>query len=135
MAIVDYINIITHEDSKDWKTQIVLAEALKSISRKYDLTVLSPYQIDATGEARFSKGILDAADRGFNFFPAEQGEDRQQSNKITLHTTKMRNGKHMSFDVYMDWECVKIDPNIGKISSEKPHDAVLYGSDEKDKDI
>lgn len=135
MAIVDYINIIKHDDSKDWKTQIILAEALKAVSRKYDLTVLSPYQIDATGEARYSKGILDSADRSFNFFPAEQGENREQSNKITIHTTKMRNGKHMSFDVYMDWECVKIDPNISEISSEKPHKAVLYGTDEKDKDL
>ena len=120
------------------KTQVVLAEALKGISRKYDLTMLSPYQIDATGEARFSKGILDSADRSFNFFPAEQGEDREQSNKITIHTTKMRNGKHMSFDVYMNWSSVKIDPNMSEVVSEKPHAAVLFGTDneeEKDKDL
>jgi hypothetical protein len=135
MAIVDYINIIKHEDSKDWKTQIVLAEALKGVSRKYDLTVLSPYQIDATGEARFAKGILDSADRSFNFFPAEQGEDREQSNKITIHTTKMRNGKHMSFDVYMDWECVKIDPNQSELSNERPHHAAMFGDKETGKDL
>ena len=135
MAIVDYINIIKHEDSKDWKTQIVLAEALKGVSRKYDLTVLSPYQIDATGEARFAKGILDSADRSFNFFPAEQGEDREQSNKITIHTTKMRNGKHMSFDVYMDWECVKIDPNQSELSNERPHSAAMFGDKETGKDL
>ena len=138
MAVVDYINIIRHDDQKDWKTQVVLAEALKGISRKYDLTMLSPYQIDATGEARFSKGILDSADRSFNFFPAEQGEDREQSNKITIHTTKMRNGKHMSFDVYMNWSSVKIDPNMSEVVSEKPHAAVLFGTDneeEKDKDL
>ena len=135
MAVVDYINIIKHEDNKDWKSQIVLAESLKSMSRKYDLTVLSPYQIDATGEARFSKGILDSADRSFNFFPAEEGEGREQTNKITIHTTKIRNGKHMSFDVYMDWPCVKINPNITEINNERPHKAAMFGSGEKDKDL
>jgi hypothetical protein len=135
MAVVDYINIIKHEDNKDWKSQIVLAESLKSMSRKYDLTVLSPYQIDATGEARFAKGILDSADRSFNFFPAEEGEGREQTNKITIHTTKIRNGKHMSFDVYMDWPCVKINPNITEINNERPHKAAMFGSDEKDKDL
>ena len=69
MAVVDYINIVKHDDQKDWKTQITIADNLKSLSRKYDLTMISPYQIDATGEARFAKGILDSADRSFNFFP------------------------------------------------------------------
>lgn len=135
LSVVDYLNIIKHEDSKDWKAQIQLAEALKSMSRKYDQTVLSPYQIDATGEARFAKGILDSADRSFSFFPAEQEENREQSNKITIHTTKIRNGKHMSFDIYMNWDCVRIDPNMGNLSKEKPHKAAMYGDKEVDKDL
>lgn len=135
LSVVDYLNIIKHEDSKDWKAQIQLAEALKSMSRKYDQTVLSPYQIDATGEARFAKGILDSADRSFAFFPAEQEENREQSNKITIHTTKIRNGKHMSFDIYMNWDCVRIDPNMGNLSKEKPHKAAMYGDKEVDKDL
>ena len=80
LAVVDYINIIKHDDQKDWKTQITIAENLKSLSRKYDLTMISPYQIDATGEARFAKGILDSADRSFNFFPPPEEEDRQLNN-------------------------------------------------------
>ena len=48
MAVVDYINIVKHDDQKDWKTQITIADNLKSLSRKYDLTMISPYQIDAT---------------------------------------------------------------------------------------
>lgn len=131
MAIVDYINIIKHEDSKDWKAQITLAESLKSMSRKFNLTMLSPYQIDATGEARFAKGILDSADRSFAFFPAKEGENREQDNKLNIHTTKIRNGKHMSFDVYMDWSCVKIDPNQSNAINEKPHRGAMYGDDEK----
>ena len=121
---------------KDWKTQIVLAEALKRTARKYSLTMLSPYQIDATGEARYAKGILDSADRSFNFFPPDQTEDRMQDSKITIHTTKIRNGRHMSFDVHMNWNCVKIDPNISKLINEKPLDAVMYGSGgENSKDV
>lgn len=129
MSVVDYLNIIKHEDQKDWKTQIIIADALKSISRKYDMTILSPYQIDATGEARFAKGILDSADRSFNFFPPPENEERTLENMITIHTTKIRNGKHMSFEVPMNWECVRINPNASSISNEKPHAATKFGSD------
>lgn len=129
MAVVDYLNIIKHDDQKDWKTQIVIADSLKGISRTHDLTVLSPYQIDATGEARFAKGILDSADRSFNFFPPPESDDRSLESTITVHTTKVRNGKHMSFDVNMDWSCVRIDPNSSTISDERPHAAAKYGSD------
>ena len=40
----------------------------------------------------------------------------------------MRNGKHMSFDVMMDWSCVKIDPNRSATINEKPHNAVKFGT-------
>lgn len=129
MAVIDYLNIIKHEDQKDWKTQIVIADTLKSLSRRYDVTMISPYQIDASGEARFAKGILDSADRSFNFFPPPETEDRSLENKITIHTTKIRNGKAMSFDVLMDWSCVKINPNVSSVVNEKPHGAAKYGSD------
>jgi replicative DNA helicase len=131
MAVVDYVNIIKHENQKDWQTQITIADNLKSLSRKYDLTMISPYQIDATGEARFAKGILDSADRSFNFFPPSEGDDRELESKISIHTTKMRNGKHMSFDVMMDWSCVKIDPNRSSSINEKPHNAVKFGTSSK----
>ena len=131
MSVVDYINIIKHEESKDWKSQIVLAESLKSISRKFNLTVVSPYQIDSTGEARFAKGILDSADRSFAFFPAKEGENREQENKLNIHTTKIRNGKHMSFDVSMNWECVRIETNQSSSINDKPHRIAMYGDDEK----
>lgn len=136
MSVVDYINIIKHDDQKDWKSQIIIADSLKSQSRKYDLTMISPYQIDATGEARFAKGILDSADRSFNFFPPPENEDRSLNNNITIHTTKMRNGKHMSFDVPMDWSCVKINPNMSSVINERPLPVAKYGSDsEASKDV
>ena len=134
MAAVDYLNIISHEDQKNWQTQIIIADSLKKLSRKHDITMLSPYQIDASGEARFAKGILDAADRSFNFFPPPEQDDRSLENKITVHTTKVRNGRHMSFDVLMDWEHVRIDPKTSAIVNEKPHKAAMFGSDEPKKD-
>ena len=137
MGVVDYVNIVKHDNQKDWQTQITIADNLKSLSRKYDITMLSPYQIDASGEARFAKGILDSADRSFNFFPPPEGEDRSLENKVSIHTTKMRNGKHMSFDVFMDWSCVKINPNMSETISEKPHNVVKFGTDKQEgaKDI
>ena len=131
LGVVDYINIIKHEDAKDWKSQVILAEALKTMARKHNITMISPYQIDATGEARFAKGILDSADRSFAFFPAKEGDDRVQENSLEIHTTKIRNGKHMSFDVFMDWECVKIDANQSSKISYRPHKGALYGDDSK----
>lgn len=129
LIVVDYLNIIKHDDQKDWKTQIVIADSLKSMARKYDMTVLSPYQIDASGEARFAKGILDSADRSFNFFPAAENDDRSLVSSLAIHTTKIRNGKHMSFNIDMDWSCVRIDPATSKLINEKPHNTAKFGSD------
>jgi hypothetical protein len=38
----------------------------------------------------------------------------------------------MSFDVYMDWSCVKIDPNQSAIINEKPHNSVKFGSNKEE---
>lgn len=108
MATVDYLNIINTEDSKDWKTQIIMAESLKGMARKYNVTMLSPYQVDATLEARYAKGILDSADRAFVFQP--KSPDDQDADVITLYTAKVRNGKNITFDIGMDWENTRVDP-------------------------
>ena len=71
VIIVDYINQVkrsslpsrTGGQQYDWTEQIEVSKALKSMAQEYDCTVMiSPYQTDASGEARFAKGILDAAD-------------------------------------------------------------------------
>lgn len=67
LVCVDYLNQVktgnTNDvDMYDWKAQIFISKSLKALGRKYKLCMVSPYQIDATGEARMSKGILDAAD-------------------------------------------------------------------------
>jgi replicative DNA helicase len=127
-TVVDYLNIIKVEDRMDWKSQIGLADSLKVLSRKYDQMVMSPYQIDATGEARFAKGVLDSADRSFRFTPADLNED---PNILPFEITKIRNGKSMKFDVHMDWECLRVIP-------EKSRDIIggkilnKYGNDAKE---
>ena len=71
VIIVDYINQVKRSNlpsragQYDWTEQIEVSKALKTMAQEYDCTVFSPYQIDATGEARFAKGILDAADAAF----------------------------------------------------------------------
>lgn len=127
MSVIDYINIINIPDQKEWKSQIILADSLKSISRKHNLTILSPYQIDASGEARFAKGILDSADRSFIFTPADVDKD---PNILKMFTTKIRNGKAMNFEVPMNWSCVKIDPTQSKKLNENLLPVTKYGSDE-----
>lgn len=132
MAVVDYINIVRAPDQKKWDTQITLSETIKSMARKFNITMLSPYQIDATGEARYAKGILDSADRAFIFMPPDLEKD---PNIIKIMTSKIRNGQSLNFDVNMNWSCVKIDPNQSKLINEKLLPVEKYGTDEKSKDI
>jgi len=106
MCVVDYLNIIQTEDRMNWQSQITLADSLKLLARKYDVTMLSPYQIDASGEARFAKGILDSADRSFRFMPPDLDGN---PDIIPFDIAKIRNGKAMKFDVFMDWETLSID--------------------------
>ena len=127
-TVVDYLNIIKVEDRMDWKSQIGLADSLKVLSRKYDQMMMSPYQIDATGEARFAKGVLDSADRSFRFTPADLNED---PNILPFEITKIRNGKSMKFNVHMNWDCLKVIPEK---STEAIGGKILnkYGNDTKE---
>jgi replicative DNA helicase len=127
-TVVDYLNIIKVDDRMDWKSQIGLADSLKVLSRKYDQMMMSPYQIDATGEARFAKGVLDSADRSFRFTPADLNED---PNILPFEITKIRNGKSMKFNVHMNWDCLKVIPEK---STEAIGGKILnkYGNDTKE---
>lgn len=131
-SVVDYLNIIKTEDRMDWKSQIGLADSLKVLSRKYDQMLMSPYQIDQTGEARFAKGVLDSADRSFRFTPADLDDD---PDILPFEITKIRNGKSMKFPVYINWECLKVLPERstkqleGKILNKYGKDNVEYSGD------
>jgi len=124
MTTVDYLNILRVDEAMDWKSQVALAAYLKSLARKYNITLLSAYQIDASMEARFAKGILDAADRAFAFTPPEENKPWE----LPMFTAKIRNGKNMSFSVYMDWEIVKVVPEMSTELMEKMLRGNQYGS-------
>lgn len=117
VVVVDYINQIVLEgsDQYDWKPQIEVSKRLKNLARKYEVVMVSPYQIDATGEARFAKGILDAADIALVM---EAHSKEQQA--ISFETTKIRGGKEMSFTSPIDWDTLRISPQtIDKPASEQ----------------
>jgi len=127
MCVVDYLNIVKVEDRMDWKSQIGISDSLKTLARKYKVIMLSPYQIDASGEARFAKGVLDSADKSFRFMPSDLNED---PNALPFETAKIRNGKAMKFNVHMDWNCLRIDSNKSKAISGRILNK--YGDDEKE---
>lgn len=123
VAVIDYLNQIVVEGASqfDWQPQIIISKKLKELARKYDIVMVSPYQIDNSGETRFAKGILDAADIAL-LMEANTKEDAAMS----FETTKIRGAKEMKFTSGMDWESLRISP----ISVEKP-----VHQDEKPKKI
>jgi replicative DNA helicase len=114
VAVVDYLNQIVVEEGKsqfDWQPQVVVSKKLKEMARKHDILLVSPYQIDESGEARFAKGILDAADVAL-ILDANNKED----GAISFDTTKIRGAKEMKFTSGMNWDTLRISPQ----SIEKP---------------
>jgi replicative DNA helicase len=107
VVVVDYLNqiVIEGSDMYDWKPQIEVSKKLKNLARKYEVVMVSPYQIDASGEARFAKGILDAADIAL----VMEAHDKS-TNAISFETTKIRGGKEMKFTCPIDWETLRISP-------------------------
>lgn len=109
LIIVDYVNQIKRtnasEDRFDWKDQIVVSTALKTIAGELQIPVFSPYQIDASGEARFAKGILDSADAAFIL---EAGPD-----SVQFTCTKMRGDAKVNFTSKTDWSTLTIGPANG----------------------
>ncbi|NDC86794.1 MAG: hypothetical protein EB088_14435, partial [Betaproteobacteria bacterium] len=107
VVVVDYLNqiVIEGSDMYDWKPQIEVSKKLKNLARKYEIVLVSPYQIDASGEARFAKGILDAADIAL----VMEAHDKT-TGAITFETTKIRGGKEMRFTCPIDWETLRISP-------------------------
>ena len=111
VIIVDYINQVKRSampsrgGQYDWTEQIEVSKALKSMAQEYKTTVFSPYQSDASGEARFAKGILDAADAAYTINPWKQDDEC-----FTLECQKMRSASMQSFTSTMNWETLKIGP-------------------------
>jgi replicative DNA helicase len=117
IVVIDYINQVKRSSfannrmgQYDWTEQIEVSKALKTYAQDYGVVMVSPYQIDATGEARFAKGILDAADAAFTL-DAHNKED----NIISFNCAKMRNSDEVSFTSTMDWASLRIGPETGQI--------------------
>ncbi len=118
VVVVDYLNQIVLEgvDQYDWKPQIEVSKKLKNLARKYEVVLVSPYQIDANGEARFAKGILDAADIAL----VMEAHDKE-TNAISFETTKIRGGKEMAFTCPIDWDSLRISPqSVDKPTPKEP---------------
>ena len=119
VAVVDYVNQVVwdgHESEMyDWKIQTIIAKQLKNLARKYGILIVSPYQIDSTGEARLSKGILDACDT------AQLLEPDKETSTITFHPSKVRSSTdEVTSTVAIDWDCLKIHPKEVNIDDLKP---------------
>jgi len=120
LCVVDYVNQVDTGigDIYDWKSQIFASKKLKEYGRKHDLVMISPYQIDKKGEARFSKGLLDSPDIAF-LLESHTKED----GAITLTSTKTRSGPEVEFTSPIDWDSLKISPvDIPKPSKKSDDD-------------
>jgi replicative DNA helicase len=120
-VVVDYVNQISLPDIYNWQTQIRLSKELKNFARKYDIVMVTPYQTDSSGEARFAKGLLDAADVATNL----EANDKY----ITIKSTKTRNIAPFEFNAPVDWNTFAMSPqdaiieeNENNENSEKAED-------------
>jgi replicative DNA helicase len=108
VCVVDYLNQIVIEGGSqyDWQPQIEISKKLKNLARKYEIVMVSPYQIDASGEARFAKGILDAADIAL----VMEAHDKEKA-ALTFSTTKIRGASELTITSPINWETLRISPN------------------------
>lgn len=114
VVVVDYVNQIEIEDIYSWKQQISLSKQLKNFARKYDVLMVTPYQIDKEGEARFAKGILDAADSAVTLTANDQ--------YISLKSTKTRSTNAFEIHSGINWSTLKIDPRDYIIPAAEPEE-------------
>ena len=107
VAVIDYLNQIVVEGASqfDWQPQIIISKKLKELARKHDIVMVSPYQIDSTGEARFAKGILDAADIAL----VMEAHDKDKA-AMSFSTTKIRGGSELSCTSPINWDTLRISP-------------------------
>jgi len=133
VVIVDYINQVKRSSlpsrggQYDWTEQIEVSKALKSMAQEYECTVFTPYQTDASGEARFAKGILDAADAAYTLETWDH-----EDGCMTFNCVKMRSAAMRSFTSEVDWESLKIGPESALTPKEKDDSSHKTGEDVHD---
>lgn len=120
MVIVDYVNQVKRSNNfnprmgqYDWTEQIEVSKALKEYAQDYNVLMVTAYQIDATGEARFAKGVLDSLDAAYTI-----DNHNKENNIISFNCVKNRSSNEVSFTSGMDWSSLKIGPHSGQIPSE-----------------
>lgn len=111
VVVVDHINEIQYPDIYNWQSQIMLSNKLKEFARKYDIVMVTPYQTDKAGEARFSKGILNKADVAMTL----EGNETF----INFKSTKTRNIKPFEFNAPINWDNFQILPTDAQINTEE----------------
>jgi replicative DNA helicase len=130
IVIVDYINQVKRSNlpsrsgQYDWTEQVEISKALKSMAQEYETPILSPYQTDATGEARFAKGILDAADAAFSIETYSH-----DAACISFTCQKMRSASMESFTSYINWESLKIGPESALTPKEQEDESNRTGEE------
>ena len=109
-VIVDYVNVIATTDTYDWKSQVLLSKKLKDLAVKYNVLMVTPFQTDKSGEARFAKGLLDSADIAINL--------QNKGEYINFESTKTRGMKAFEFNAPCEWDSLKILPTDAIIPEE-----------------
>lgn len=111
LVVVDYVNQLVGsspnamESMYEWKNQIEVSKQLKNLARKYEVLMVSPYQIAEDGKVRYATGILDAADASFIM----KGKNEEG---IAFTVTKMRSASDkLDFSAGVDWDTLRIDPS------------------------
>ena len=133
VIIVDYINQVKRSSlpgrgqQYDWTEQIEVSKALKEMAQEYNCTVMSPYQTDASGEARFAKGILDACDAAYTLETWDHDDAC-----MTFNCVKMRRGGMDSFTSTVNWDSLKIGPETALTPKEKEDSSHKTGEDIND---
>ena len=94
------------------------------MAQEYETPIVAPYQIDATGEARFAKGILDAADATYSI--ETYGHD---DGVISFNCQKMRNASMESFTSTINWDSLKIGPESALTPQEQEDAAGKTGEE------
>lgn len=114
VVVVDYLNqIVTDSGTNqyDWQPQIEVSKKLKNLARKHKVVMFTPYQIDSSGEARFAKGILDAADIAMTLEAHKDGDLPTAGGAISMDTTKIRGGPAQKFTSPINWETLRLSPD------------------------
>lgn len=135
IIIVDYINQVHlretvggSKDQYEWKEQILISTGLRRLAQELRIPVFSPYQIDAGGNARFAKGILDAPTVVLKISKVPQSYGI-----MVFDVEKMRHAPdELRIISVMDWNALKIGPQSGELPEEdEEQDKPSFGKKKK----